>query len=161
MRRLLAFVFCVILLFAGSWIVIHQPANANATLQSTDIGTELESLVTEQSVAWNRGDIPGFMKAYWNDAKMTFSSGGSTERGWQPTLDRYKRNYPDKKAMGTLTFSDLETSQLADGVALMLGRWKLDREEPVGGNFTLVWKKTNDGWKIIHDHSSADKKPTN
>jgi ketosteroid isomerase-like protein len=161
MKRLLAIVVTAAALFMGFWTVARQTVEANSALQSADLGSVLEPMVAEQAAAWNRGDLPAFMKAYWNDPKMTFSSGGKTERGWQATLDRYKKNYPDQKAMGKLTFSELETTQLDANVALMLGRWKLEKDEPVGGNFSLVWKKTENGWRIIHDHSSADKQPTN
>ena len=160
MRRLLAIVVGVIALFFGFWTV-YQSDEANASLPSKDLGSVLEPMLAEQSAAWNRGDIPAFMKAYWNDPKMTFSSGGKTERGWQATLERYKKNYPDQKAMGKLTFSELETTQLDANVALMLGRWKLERDEPIAGNFSLVWKMTENGWKIVHDHSSSDKPVTN
>jgi ketosteroid isomerase-like protein len=160
MRRLLTIVLGVMVLSCGFW-VLRQSDEANASLQSKELGAVLEPMLAEQSAAWNRGDIPAFMKAYWNDPKMTFSSGGKTERGWQATLDRYKKNYPDQKAMGKLTFSELETTQLDSNVALMLGRWKLERDEPIAGNFSLVWKLTENGWKIVHDHSSSDKQVTN
>jgi beta-aspartyl-peptidase (threonine type) len=160
MRRLLTIVLGVMVLSCGFW-VLRQSDEANASLQSKELGAVLEPMLAEQSAAWNRGDIPAFMKAYWNDPKMTFSSGGKTERGWQATLERYKKNYPDQKAMGKLTFSELETTQLDANVALMLGRWKLERDEPIAGNFSLVWKLTENGWKIVHDHSSSDKQVTN
>jgi hypothetical protein len=57
--------------------------------------------------------------------------------------------------MGKLTFSDLETQELGPNAMLMLGRWHLERSEPVGGNFSLVWKKFDGKWLIVHDHSSA------
>jgi beta-aspartyl-peptidase (threonine type) len=160
MKRLLPIVVAVAALFFGFWTVRHSD-EVNAALQSKDLGSVLEPMLAEQSAAWNRGDIPTFMKAYWNDPKLTFSSGGKTERGWQATLDRYKKNYPDEKTMGKLTFSELETTQLDANVALMLGRWKLERDEPIAGNFSLVWKMTENGWKIVHDHSSSDKQATN
>jgi beta-aspartyl-peptidase (threonine type) len=114
----------------------------------------LSRLLDEQTASWNRGDIAGFMQTYWNSPQMTFSSGGKTERGWQATLDRYRTRYPDQRAMGKLQFSDLETTQLSPDSALMLGRWSLEKEKPVDGNFTLVWRRFPNGWKIIHDHSS-------
>ena len=91
MKRLLPIVVAVAALFVGFWTVRHSD-EANAALQSKDLGSVLEPMLAEQSAAWNRGDIPTFMKAYWNDPKLTFSSGGKTERGWQATLDRYKKN---------------------------------------------------------------------
>jgi beta-aspartyl-peptidase (threonine type) len=94
------------------------------------------------------------MEAYWHHESLTFSSGGKTTRGWQATLDRYKSKYPDRATMGTLSFEALETVRLDENAAMTLGNWKLDRENPVRGNFSLVWKKIDRQWKIVHDHSS-------
>lgn len=115
----------------------------------------LERILSEQCAAWNRGDIATFMEAYWKSPDLTFSSGGATTRGWEATRDRYLKRYPDRAAMGTLEFSQLEVRLLGDEAALMLGRWNLQREEPVGGNFSLVWQKIDGVWVIIHDHTSV------
>ncbi len=123
--------------------------------ETDDLQRELIDLVHEQSKAWNEGDIDTFMKAYWQDDGLTFSSGGEVHRGWTTTRDRYKSRYPDRKTMGTLRFDHLEVQPLGEGVALMLGDWHLERERPVGGNFTLVWRKMGGEWVIIHDHSSS------
>jgi ketosteroid isomerase-like protein len=126
-----------------------------ATIATEPVSTELERIVLEQSDAWNRGDIDAFMTGYWNDPSLTFSSGGETHRGWQDTRDRYLKKYPNRSVMGKLTFSKLETESLSDSAAIMLGNWHLERDKPVGGNFTLVWRKIDGKWLIIHDHSSA------
>ena len=115
----------------------------------------LERILSEQCEAWNRGDIATFMEAYWKSPDLTFSSGGATTRGWDATRDRYLKKYPDRATMGTLEFSQLEVRLLGDEAALMLGRWNLKREEPVGGNFSLVWQKIDGVWVIIHDHTSV------
>jgi ketosteroid isomerase-like protein len=116
---------------------------------------ELSSIVQSQAEDWNRGDIDAFMKAYWKSEELTFSSGGTTERGWEATRKRYHARYPDRATMGKLKFSDLEVQALSNDAALMLGRWHLERENPAGGNFSLVWKKIDGKWLIIHDHSSS------
>jgi ketosteroid isomerase-like protein len=116
---------------------------------------ELKTIVMSQQTAWNRGDIDAFMVGYWNNEQLTFSSGGETARGWNRTLERYKSKYPDRETMGRLTFSELETYSLGSDSALMLGNWRLEREQPVSGNFSLVWKRLDGKWLIIHDHSSA------
>jgi ketosteroid isomerase-like protein len=76
--------------------------------------------------------------------------------GWQTVLDRYVKKYPDRAAMGTLTFSDLDIAMLSPDAAVVLGRWRLKRaqDEP-NGVFTLIFRKTADGWRIVHDHTSA------
>jgi beta-aspartyl-peptidase (threonine type) len=109
-----------------------------------------------QAAAWNAGDVEGFMRGYWQSPELTFSSGGTVTRGWEPTLARYKQRYPDRAAMGHLTFSDLDIVMLGRDAALVLGRWRLERDKPVGGNYTLVLRRIGGQWLIIHDHTSKD-----
>ena len=105
--------------------------------------------------AWNRGDVDAFMEHYWKSDDLTFSSGGQTTRGWQATLDGYRKRYPTREKMGRLTLDGLEITPLGDAAALVLGEWKLDRaSEPIGGNFTLVLRKIDGRWVIVHDHTS-------
>lgn len=134
-----------------------QVSQVEGKTESTVASREAEQIqiLNKQAEAWNRGDIADFMSAYWKDEGLTFSSGGKTERGWQATLENYKKNYPDKATMGKLTFSELETQELGADAMLMLGRWYLERAEPIGGNFSVVWKRINNKWVIVHDHSSS------
>ena len=154
----------VFLLFTTSsaLLINSQSQTSNVVVESLPIHTitdavseELIQIVERQSASWNRGDIAEFMLPYWNDDRLTFSSGGTTKRGWKTTYDNYKKNYPDREAMGKLTFSELETQELGPEAILMLGNWHLDRASPIGGNFSLVWKRINGKWVIVHDHSSA------
>ena len=123
------------------------------------LGDRLHGILAVQQNAWNQGDIRQFMDAYWNDEALTFSSGGKTTRGWQATYERYKSRYPDRAAMGQLTFDALETSQIDEQAALTLGNWKLEKDKPARGNFSLVWKRIDGQWRIVHDHSSLLTEP--
>ncbi len=116
---------------------------------------EIRKVMDNQSLAWNQGDIDGFMKGYWNSPEMTFVSGTSVTKGWQPTLDRYKKSYDTKEKMGVLTFSDLEITVLGKESAVVLGKWSLQREKDnPNGLFTLTFRKIKEGWRIILDHTS-------
>lgn len=115
---------------------------------------EIRAVLDRQASAWNRGDIATFMEAYDRSSRLTFSSSGKVTRGWQPTLDNYYQRYPTREAMGHLTFSELEFTKLGDAAALVLGRWDLDRGNPVGGVFTLLFRRESGRWVIIHDHTS-------
>lgn len=117
---------------------------------------EIPRILGRQTAAWNAGDIETFMQAYDASGELTFSSSGRVTRGWQSTLDGYRKRYPNRDAMGFLTFSDLEITPLGPTTALVLGRWQLQRDEPVGGVFSLVLRKGDQGWRIIHDHTSRD-----
>jgi len=127
--------------------------------QSGAINPEIQKVIRAQEEAWNRGDIDGFMNGYWRSEQTVFVSGDEVTRGWQKVLDRYKAKYSDRAKMGTLTFSELEITALSHDHAIALGSWKLKRatDEP-RGKFTLVFRKFPDGWKIVHDHTSAAEK---
>ena len=115
----------------------------------------IRNVMDDQAAAWNRGDIDGFMAGYWRSEKLTFVSGTSVTRGWQGTLDRYKKGYDTRAKMGTLTFSDLEITILSKDAAVVLGSWSLAREKDnPHGKFTLIFRKFKDGWRVVMDHTS-------
>ncbi len=118
----------------------------------------IAGILDRQAVAWNTGDIEAFMEPYWHSPGLTFSSGGKVTRGWEATLAGYHKRYPDRDAMGRLTFSDLEIELHSRRVALVLGRWHLDRDDPVGGAFSLIFRRDAGQWMIVHDHTSRDEK---
>lgn len=116
---------------------------------------EIQAVLESQEAAWNRGDVNGFMQGYWNSPFLTFSSGGKIQRGWQETMDRYRTTYPNRETMGQLKFDDLDALALGSDHALVTGSWLLEREEPVGGVFSLIFRRLPEGWRIIHDHTSV------
>jgi len=128
--------------------------------QDAEPETSLVFLLRSQAEAWNRGDIEGFMAGYWKSDKTTFAGSSGVSRDWEAVHDRYRRNYPDRAAMGQLTFTELEVTPLGPDAALILGHWQLKRQndEP-GGFFTLVSRRFPEGWRIIHDHTSASAPP--
>jgi len=127
-----------------------------APLDTASIETDIRETLARQDAAWNRGDIDAFMEDYVKSEDLRFASGGNINRGWQATIDGYKARYPDKAAMGTLSFADLEIDVFSDTDALVFGRWKLEREtdEP-GGLFTLHMTHVNGKWIIASDHTSS------
>jgi uncharacterized protein (TIGR02246 family) len=116
----------------------------------------VRAVLDAQAAAWNRGDIETYMDGYARSADTVFVSGDRVTRGWQTVLERYKKAYDSREKMGTLTFSDVEINILSKDAAIVLGRWHLQRskDEP-HGRFTLLFRKTNAGWKIVHDHTSS------
>lgn len=118
----------------------------------------IEAVLDAQVAAWNAGDLTGFMTGYARTDSLRFASRGTVRRGWQTALDAYERNYPDRTAMGTLAFRDLDVRLLAPGWALVFGQWHLQRAPEVGdagGLFTLLIEKRPEGWRVIHDHTSS------
>ncbi len=114
------------------------------------------AVLRRQQSAWNRGDIDSFMNDYRRSPATSFSSASGTIRGWETVLERYRRRYPDRKAMGTLAFSEIEERSFGRRAAVVTGRWTLEREaDRPSGVFTVVFERGEDGWKIVHDHTSA------
>ena len=106
------------------------------------------------------GDVIAFMQGYWKSPNTVFVSSSGVRRGWQAVLDRYRQAYPDRQAMGRLTFSDLEITQLCSDAALILGHWELQRRrDHLGGVFTLVARRLPEGWRIVSDHTSTVSSP--
>jgi len=115
----------------------------------------IRAVIDAQREAWNRGDIEGYMDGYERSPETSFLSGDNLTKGWQTVLDRYKTKYDTREKMGVLSFSDLEIRMLSNDSALVTGRWMLKRagDEP-HGRFSLIFRRTKNGWRIIHDHTS-------
>jgi ketosteroid isomerase-like protein len=112
-------------------------------------------VLEDQRQAWNRGDVNSYMQGYWKSDSLVFVGKTAPVYGWQGTLDRYKRCYPDKVAMGRLIFDIIQVKILDDHNAFVLGGWHLKREKDApGGYFTLWFRKINGAWKIVCDHTS-------
>lgn len=117
---------------------------------------EIAWVLFDQQNAWNRGDIEGYMSGYIKSDSLRFASGSNVSYGWETTLNRYQNSYPDKATMGELVFSDIDIELISKDAALVFGKWELKREnDHPWGLFTLLFKKTDQGWKITHDHTSS------
>jgi len=123
--------------------------------QAQTDSAKIRAILAQQNSDWNKGDIPAFMKSYWNNDSLMFVGKSGVTYGWQKTLDNYKKGYPDTAAMGQLTFDILQVKPLSKDIYFVLGKWSLKRTiGDVGGHFTLLFRRFNDGWKIVADHSS-------
>ncbi|MEX2318111.1 MAG: nuclear transport factor 2 family protein [Pirellulales bacterium] len=155
------FVFLFGAVACGVWLLSHREEvlaqqRPGAASPNAAIEAAIRNLLDAQLKAWNAGDVEAFMEYYWKSDDLTFSSGGKTTRSWKATLDRYRERYPTRAAMGTTTFKNLEITPLCDTAAMVLGEWQLRREsgETIGGNFSLVLRRIDGKWLIIHDHTS-------
>jgi uncharacterized protein (TIGR02246 family) len=145
--RLTLAIICDIVIAAFACAAPQQPSNSVA---------EIQSVLTAQQDAWNRGEIDAFMNGYAPSASTVFVSEDQVQRGWETVRDRYRAKYSDRAKMGTLAFSDIEVTMVSPDAAVVLGRWRLKRtnDEP-HGRFTLVFQRLPEGWRIVHDHTSA------
>jgi ketosteroid isomerase-like protein len=114
----------------------------------------IRTIMDNQVKAWNEGNIDGFMAAYWPTKELTFQSGNKRLQGWDELIAMYKKSYAGAK-MGKLEFTDLIFNSLTPDVYYVLGRWRVTAGVSVKeGLFTIIFRKLNNEWKIIHDHSS-------
>jgi beta-aspartyl-peptidase (threonine type) len=156
--------FVLYFFFSSCCLLMMPLANSGQALAQDTSGTygndrkAVERVLRTQQEAWNRHDLEGFMAGYWNSQQLTFFSGGTEQDGWQATMDRYLAKYASPgHEMGKLEFSGLRVEVLSQDAAFVRGSWKLtmsDGKTP-HGLFTLVFRKFPEGWKIVHDHTSA------
>lgn len=117
----------------------------------------IREVLMRQQDAWNAGDVDAFMEDYVKSDTLRFTSGANVRYGWDQALERYYTTYPDRGAMGQLTFSDLAIDVLSEEWALVFGAWHLKRDgdyEDIGGKYTLLMHRGPDGWKVLYDHTS-------
>jgi len=151
-KKKAVYMLVAMLLFATVGVALEPETTQN------DPKAAVEHVLRTQQDAWNHHDLDAFMAGYRKSAELTFFSGAKQTSGWQATLDRYKATYASPgHEMGTLEFSDLRVEMLGPEAAFVRGAWHLtmpDGKTP-HGLFTLVFRKFPEGWKIIHDHTSA------
>ena len=149
--RLTLFIICNILMAV---LVCAEPE------QSPNSVAEIQSVLTAQQDAWNRGNIDEFMNGYARSTSTVFVSEDEVRRGWETVRDRYRVKYSDRAKMGALNFSEIEVTMLSPDAAVVFGRWRLKHtnDEP-HGRFTLIFNRLPEGWRIVHDHTSAAPPP--
>lgn len=115
----------------------------------------IKNILNQQSIAWNEGDIEKFMQPYWHSDSLMFIGKSGITYGWQKTLERYKKNYPDAAAIGKLDYTILHIKRLSVLYYSVVGKWHLARTiGDLSGYFTLLFKKIKNTWVIVSDHSS-------
>ncbi len=138
------------------------PSKKTAGHKTSRAAAAVTSVLQMQADAWNRGDLDTFVTGYLHSPDTSYVSSDSQVRGYDALRDRYQRKYGDKHdTMGTLRFFNLKVQDLGRRNALCTGGWHLDRQDkpPVEGIFSLIFVRTQDGWKIMHDHTSVSEHP--
>ena len=141
----------VVLLTLGSGL-------GQGAVDSPNSESAIRAVLARQVNAWNHHDVEAFMAGYWHSPELTFFSGATETKGWEPTLARYRQKYQSNGAdMGTLEMTDLRVVVLATNSAFVRGRWRLTMPDgkQLNGLFTLLFRKFPNGWQIVHDHTSA------
>lgn len=154
LRFRICFAALIFTLLTPALIPAQEPNPLHtATRQELDI---IKVLLAQEN-AWNNGDLAGFAKGY-KDSPDTLFITHQVFRGFAGLLDEYKHDYPTKAAMGTLAYSDLEVHPLDENFAIVIGKYRLERSKKDGGNaeglFSLIFENTDNGWKIVLDHTT-------
>ena len=147
-----------LLLVGGLSALLIPGTDSSCRAQAADDAKKaIRKVLDDQVVAWNKGDLPGFMKGYLESDDLSFYSGNNKTKGWKATLERYQKKYQGEgKEMGKLSFKELSIELLGDDHALVRGRFHLElKKDAPTGIFTLILRKTPAGWRIIHDHTSS------
>jgi len=149
-------------LFTPAIALLLIVAACSASAQATANPADKEAILTmlnKQADDWNRGDLDAFAKGYKNSPDILFVS-QTIRRGYDQMLAGYRKSFPTKDAMGTLTFSNLEVQPLDEHFATVTGRFHLERNAAgggdLGGHYMLVVEKTPTGWKIVRDATTQD-----
>jgi len=138
----------------NSFILLLLCITLNVSAQSS-AEKAIREILSNQTAYWNKGDIENFMEGYWENDSLMFIGKSGVTYGYQNTLNNYKKGYPDTAAMGKLHFDLVQVKQLSKNYYHVTGKWHLTRSiGDVGGHFTLLFKKINNQWRIISDHSS-------
>lgn len=115
---------------------------------------EILAVLDTQQEAWNNYDLEGFMEGYWKSEELKFYGNSGVTYGWDNTLARYKRSYPDKEHTGTLEFVIKEISPIENNSYYVLGEFYLKRGAgDTNGIFMIILKKIKGEWKIVADTS--------
>jgi uncharacterized protein (TIGR02246 family) len=141
-------------------LLITLAVLAGASAGFADQQADVLAVMNAAEAGWNAGDLEAYMQSYWHSDQLRFAGGDRVNYGWEKVLAGYQKSYPDKAAMGTLTFSEMDVTLLGAEAAIVFGHWHLDRagdqpDEAPQGLFTLLLRRLPEGWRIVHDHTSA------
>ena len=137
-------ILCSIIFLTGMTFSTYGQGDKDQVLQ----------VLNQQTKCWNQGDIDCFMEGYWKSDSLMFIGSSGITSGWEATIERYRKNYPDKEAMGQLKFDILEANPVTGEVFFVVGKFYLTRTiGNLEGTFTLVFRKIEDQWKIVSDHT--------
>lgn len=120
----------------------------------TDDKTAILKVMKDQEIAWSKNDLEGFMQGYIKSDSLKFYGKSGLTKGWQQTLDNYKKGYPTKEHSGTLTFKVNDISPIETGSYWVMGEYFLSRKVgDANGVFMIIFKNIKGEWKIVADMS--------
>ena len=123
--------------------------------QSTEDRAAIQAIMEQQARCWNERNLDCFMEGYWHSDSLMFIGKSGIVYGFDNTLARYQKTYPDQANMGKLRFEIVSLEALGPEAYYMVGKWFLKRSVgDINGHFTLLFRKIDQQWRIVKDHSS-------
>lgn len=136
------------------FVVAFASTNAQKKFDQLTEGNVIRAVLAHQVSDWNNFNIDGFMQGYWKSDSLLFI-GAKITHGWDSTIGRYKKSYPNKEAMGILRFEILRLQFTSHDACLVTGKYFLQRKtDNPSGVFTLLFRKKNGKWVVVYDHTS-------
>ena len=158
--KFLCSIWCILILLGCQQFsseATNQDIEQSVGNKKEEIINSIQAIMLRQENAWNEGNLDQFMIGYWESDSLTFIGKSGLNYGWKNTLLNYKKSYPSVKDMGTLSFDNLSLEVLSEDLALVIGKWRLNRDkigDTLQGHYSLVWKRIKNKWVIVSDHSS-------
>jgi ketosteroid isomerase-like protein len=151
------YLYTLVALGAAAVVVLGYQKGVPRPEKEEKNAAAVRAVLDAQAAAWNRGDVAGYMDGYAKEETTTFISGDNLTHGWQTVFEHYKSRYDTREKMGTLAFTELELKPLSEFYFMATGRWQLTLSDggTPHGRFTLIFRRTNAGWRIVHDHTSS------
>jgi len=124
--------------------------------QLTEARTEISSMMDASARAWTKGDLDGFMDSYEPGSAITYVTPSGVVHGRDAIRARYAPRFARGARQDSLSFENLEVDLLAPDLANVIAYYRLSRGDSTTarGPTSLVMRRRNGQWRIIHDHSS-------
>lgn len=128
-----------------------------ASVHPAALQAAADELLTESAAAWNGGRLDGFLAWYRRSPETTYVGSRGLVRGWEGIRARYAPLFEPGAERDSLRFEGLESRPLGPDLGLATARYVLFRGDSTtsAGIFTLIVRRQPEGWRIVHDHSSA------
>lgn len=116
---------------------------------------EIRAAIASSAAGWNEASLDKHLALY--DSSVTFMTKAGPRPGIEPIRQAFSRTYFNgDKPKQALSFKSVTVRPLGRDAALANGNFILSGGglPEQSGWFTLVWLRTANGWKAVHDHSS-------
>jgi len=135
-------------------LVVMFFLSCKSTVNISKDVNEIKTVLFQSAKDWSKGDLKGFMKAYWKSDELQFIGSKGITYGWDATLANYLKGYPTKEHTGKLKFEVLSVKFLSKDLYSLIGTYHLERKVgEANGIFSLLFKRIDSRWVIISDHS--------